>query len=272
MAHNLAFSIKHRSPKIKVGIWIDPSIRKYLPDPSLFSDIRELKQSDFKNLRGHIDPAKAKSQLYRLAMQMSDKALVLDVDGVLLNDIEPLLESLNGQSIATEITGTGKKTDTVNYSIWASNTNIWKVFNLKEDATLCGVQSSWMYFERSKVADKMQEYLDYYMEVGIPRHIQEHHWGGTIADELLYQGVFAKMGIVPRPVNKPSKGVIFFGHKKAKEDIDNVRSNYYLLSLYGYGLLQPKYLKLADKLLVEMNDRYGFTTDVVMRDKHALNK
>ena len=65
MAHNLAFSIKHHNPNIKIGLWIDEALSKQLPDRSLFDDVRILSGSDYRDKKGKIDPAKAKTQLYR---------------------------------------------------------------------------------------------------------------------------------------------------------------------------------------------------------------
>ena len=120
MAHNLAFSIKHHNKNIKVGLWIDKALHDTLHDRSLFDDIRILSESDYRDKKGKIDPAKAKTQLYRLGTAMSDKFLYLDVDGLCLGDLQPLLDSLDGLQIATEVIATGGKSDKIEYSIWST--------------------------------------------------------------------------------------------------------------------------------------------------------
>jgi hypothetical protein len=270
MAHNLAFTLKHHAPDLQIGLYISEPIRKYLPDPSLFSDIRTLAEADYRTANGKIEPARAKGQIYRLGAAMFDRFLYLDVDGIGITDIRPLLDYLKGRAVATEVTGKGKVGQSINYGeYWCSAANIIAHFNCDTGATICGIQSSWMYFERGIIAAKVQEYLDYYLIKPLPKHILKADWGGAIPDELLYQGVFAKMGIVPSLPTTSPRHPVFFGHATAKATPDEVRAKYYVLALYGFKLVQKRYLSLADKLLRECGDRFGFTTDRVMKDKHV---
>jgi len=274
MAHNLAFSIKHHNPNIKVGLWIDDALCKQLPDRSLFDDIRILNESDYRDDKGKIDPAKAKTQIYRLGSQMADKFLYLDVDGICLGDLQPLFDSLNGLQIATEVIAKGGKSDKIEYSIWSTNDNIWKFFELPDSATLCAIQSSWAYFEKCEMTDRMQAWLDYYMEVGIPRWMLSQIWGGTLPDELVYQGVYAKLGIIPNYDGR----VVFFGNSRAKETAEEVRVKYKVLSLYGNGgnttrtLTVEKWLNMHDSLLKEYGAKPLFKAREVMQDKHANSR
>lgn len=274
MAHNLAFSIKHHNPNIKIGLWVDDALSKQLPDRSLFDDIRILEEKDYQDKKGKIDPAKAKTQIYRFGTAMFDKFLYLDVDGLCLSDLQPLLDSLDGLQIATEVMSTGGRNDEIQYSPWATNENIWKFFDLNEGAKFCGIQSSWAYFEKCEIGDRMQAWLDYYMEVGLPRWMLTQIWGGTLPDELMYQGVYAKLGIIPSYDGK----VVFFGNSRAKETAEEVKENYKVLSLYGNGgnttrtLTVAKWLKMHDILLKEYGARPIYKAREVMNDKHANSR
>ena len=119
----------------------------------------------------------------------------------------------------------------------------------------------------------MQEYLDYYMSMGIPRQMLIHDWGGTVPDELIYQGIYAKMGTVPSIRPGMKRRPIFFGHKKSKDSPVEVTDKYHILSIYGNGdgnrLTQIRYLKLYDTLLRKITRADYFPFDQVMRDKHA---
>lgn len=255
-------------------MWISQELYDILPDKTIYNDIRILDDAQYMS-KGKIEPAIAKAQIYRLGCEMADKFLYLDVDGICINDIEPLLKRLEGLTIATEVLGQGTKEEFINYSAWATNENIWQNFNLPDNATVCGVQSSWMYFEKSVICDKMQEYLDYYIIKGIPRYMLRTTWGGTVPDELLYQGVFAKLGIVPTLPDSQIKP-IFFGNATRKETQDEVLRDYHILSMYGNGvgktLVKDKWFKLHDRYLRLIGDVRGFTSKMVMADKHLNNK
>jgi hypothetical protein len=273
MAHNLAFSIKHHSPDLKIGLWIDKNLHAQLPDKSLFDDIRILEEHDYRDDKGNVDPAIAKTQIYRLGCEMSDKFMYLDVDGLCLNDLRPTLKRLEGLQIATEVIAKGGRKDKIEYSIWASNEDIWNFFELPEDAQLCAIQSSWAYFERSPVGDKMQEWLDYFMAVGMPKYMVSNQWGGTLPDELMYQGVYAKLGIEPKFEEK----VLFFGNE-TKTTEQEVLERYKILSLYGNGgqttrtLTKQQWLLLHDKKLREYGARPLYKAREVMADKHANSR
>ena len=269
MAHNLAFSIKKHNPALKIGLWIDPTIKAALPDHKLFSDIRDLPTQYFQDHKGRVDPAKAKTKYYELGLQMADKFMFLDVDGICMADMQPILDHLDGSTFSTEVVGKGGRNDAIHYSPWVSNETMWATFDLKPNAILCGIQSSWMYYERSKFCDTMQQHLDYHMAIGVPKNLLLIDWGGTLPDELIYQGVCAKLGVIPSmPIHAP-RTVVFFGDKFAKATLQEVRDNYYVLALYGHRLVQKQYLKLADTLMREYGDPYGYTTEIVMKDKHA---
>lgn len=269
MTHNLALSLKYHSPTVNIHLFITDELRTQINEEH-YTTIRTIEYDDYNDHRG-IAPAKIKTRIYELGRSIGlSSFLYMDVDAICLNDIEPFLNSLKGHKIATEVIGKGSKTDaSIDYSIWAKNKDIWEFFDLKEEDILCGIQSSWMYFEQSDVCDKLQEYLNWYMLRGVPISMLIQQWGGNIPDELLYQGIFAKMGIIP---DKPSteKKTILFGNKKNKERPIDVLSTYYILSIYGNEkLTQKKWLKLYDQHLHEIERLNYFPYDLVMRDKHA---
>lgn len=270
MAHNLALSLKHVSPDLRITIYISAELRRFLTLPHLFHQIIELPTSYFLNNAGVVDPAIAKTQIYRLGVNAGlDKFLFLDVDAIALNDIRPLLTDLQGSKCVTEVLGYGRKEDDIPYNIWATTDKTWEFFNLAADAVLCGIQSSWIYFERSDVSDKVQEYLDYYMDIGIPRGMVVFNWGGTTPDELLYQGVFAKMGLIPQ--HPKAIFPIYFGHSKNVKSEQEVRKDHYLLAIYGNGkgntLTLQKWFKMYDSICRSLGSQYLCVN--ILGDKHA---
>ena len=273
MTHNLALSLKHHSPDVNIHLFITEPLEQYL-NREHYASINRIEFDDFNDHRG-VAPAKIKARIYELGRSIGlESFLYLDVDAICLNPIESFFDELRGSTIATEIIDKGGKGDNINYSIWAKQSDIWDFFKLEDDTTLCAIQSSWMYFEHSEVCDKIQEYLTWYMLKGVPVSILKQMWGRTFAipDELLYQGVFAKMGIVPEMPVTP-KHRILFGNKKNKTTVETAENEFYLLSMYGDDrLTQKKWIKLYDKPLSSIDMLNFHPADMVMRDKFVAIK
>lgn len=272
MAHNLALSLKHFTTDVKIHLFIADELIQYV-DRSMFESIHTIQKDDYTDNRG-ICPSKIKGRLYELGTSIGlDSFLYLDVDAAVLSDIKPLFDELKGKVLASEVMGVGGFKDIITYSVWAKNSDIWEFFGLKEDSRLCGIQSSWMYFEKSYTCDKLQEYLNYYMAKRFPINKLQIHWGGSLPDELLYQGVFAKMGIVPKV--ETSKRVMLFGDKKNRTEPKNAAETHYILSLYGKGtgntMTQSKWLTLYNKVLRSITPKDFYPHDQLMRDKFLSN-
>ncbi len=268
MTHNLALSLKHHSPDVNIHLFITDELKQYIQD-DMYANIRSLSYDDYNDHRG-IAPAKVKARIYELGRSLNlDSFLYLDVDALCLNPVDTFFDELKGKGIATEIIDKGGKTDSINYSIWAKSSDIWNFFKLDDKATLCAIQSSWMYFEKNEVCDKLQEYLNWYMIKGIPLSMLVQTWGGAVPDELIYQGILAKMDVVPY-TPKAEKHTILFGNKKNKTEVSQAKELFYLLSIYGNDkLTQKKWLKLYDKELIEIDRSNYYPYDMCMRDKHA---
>lgn len=265
MARNLALSLRHFAPDLHIVTYADESLNvpNSIPLP---------KEYFTHPTSGKIDPARAKCQAYRLGIEAGlDRFLFIDVDTVAINDIRPLLDHLKGTPFAIEVTGQGGKADRINYSIWATNPVIWRHFSLCDTATLCGVQSSWMYFEKGPTCDNLQAQLDYYIRQGQPIGGLSMSWGGTMPDELIYAGCLARLGMIPT-IATPPKRPMLFGHKRATYTDAEATDQFYLLSLYGNGtgrtLTAPKWFKMHDRLLAQMGGEWFSAMDV-MKDKHV---
>jgi hypothetical protein len=268
MTHNLALSLKHHSPDVNIHLFITEPLEQHL-NREHYASINRIEFDDFNDHRG-VAPAKIKARIYELGRSIGlESFLYLDVDAICLNPIESFFDELRGTTIATEIIDKGGKGDNINYSIWAKQSDIWDFFKLEDDTTLCAIQSSWMYFEHSEVCDKIQEYLTWYMLKGVPLSLLLQAWGGGIPDELLYQDIFAKMGVVPY-TPKAEKHTILFGNKKNRTQPKDAVEQFYILSIYGNDkLTQKKWLKLYDSQLAQIDQLNYYPYDQLIRDKHA---
>ena len=235
MTRNLVSSLRHYAPDLHIAVYATPELLPIIGTEGIASR-HTLKPEQWQRAGGgKIDPSTAKTQLYRMGVEAGlTRFLVLDVDAICLADVRPWLAALNGSQVATEIVGKGKKGQRIEYLIWSSQDSLFEQFTIPEDRTVCAVQTSWLYFERGEVMDTVQAHLDWHMAKRFPPHLLTHAWGGhgTIPDELMYTGVFGKLGIIPTAPQTERKP-IFFGNKQNRASEQQVIDGYYLLSLYG---------------------------------------
>jgi hypothetical protein len=263
MAHNMAVSIKRFTPHIPVTLYIEEGYN--VPDKTLFDNIIELDYNLIYTTGVGIDPAKVKVNIFDLLPY--EHNLYLDVDGLILQDISGFIDTLaNGNdSFVTDIIATGKKNDSIEYSIWASNEAIWKHFELKDNDTLPSTQTSWMYIRKDKNALEIFETAKQYLS--FPKEKLRKKWGGTIPDEVIFSGTLAKLNKIPTYNPRP----IFFGSKNDERPLYELEKQYYILSLYGNGrgrtMVMPKYIQWYNDLIRTYGNCYK--SEKFMHDKHA---
>jgi hypothetical protein len=277
MAYNLAYSLKHFNPDLHVTLAVEEGMTGiHFHEWRIFDRVKLLTNAD-TTANGKIDPAKVKARMYHIGAEHYDQFLYLDVDAVAVQDVTPLLDHCisTGAGYLTEVIGKGKRDSTIPYSIWASNDTIWQWFDLAPDATLCGIQSSWAYFDTKK-GKALGEAVWHYYKQDFPLSMLTHKWAGTLPDELLFQGAAAKLGIDPT-LTGFGKRPIFFGHSGGTQPAD-IKKNYLLLSCYGNSgsrsLTKLQYLELYDLLMRNYKrakgDQHGYKLrEYCMGDKHA---
>lgn len=198
-AQNLAKSIKHYS-NVPIQLVCDSYVSNTI-DRTLF-DVVSVRENDY-----FMDPCKVKLSLYDLSV--FDKTLYLDVDAICLQDITPLLEHLDGQSIYVQALSRGKINQSVNYTPWA-DTNTWvEHYGIKDlSGTIHGFQSSIIYFEKSSKYywESIKELYKYRLEP----HQYSVMWGQSKQhpDELYHTINFFKLGLEAhsiQPIIYPDK-------------------------------------------------------------------
>lgn len=269
-AFNMALSIKATSPGVEVTLAIDKEIyEQLLPNKfDVFDRIVEIPKSRFYTNR--IDPAVYKTSIYDFIPY--DETLILDVDGCVMKDLNPLLDDLSKREgyIYTDVFGTGGKDDDIRYSIWAGNDYMWERFGLSDTSVLPSIQSSWMWVRKADAKEYFTRLQENYRK-GADR-TRVNLWGGTLADEMFFAGTFAQMGIIPKIEYEP----IFFGNYFAELSLTELTDKYYVLSLYGNGKgrkeVKLKYIEFYDRLMREYCNRLGHNHDYkvqyIMADKH----
>lgn len=266
MASHLCASIKMFNKDVPITIIHDGQTSKIPPVWRLWDDEIEMDKSDYiYNYK--IDPGFAKINLIKYLPY--DRNVYLDVDGLALKDVSPLLE-ISG-FYKTIVVGKGGFEDDINYAFWATNENIWKFFNLDKDQEYCSIQSSFAVFEKGERLDELQKRL--LDNFNYPMKELQNHWGGTMPDELIFGGSIAQMKHNP-DCGEP---VVFFGHKLDKKSFSEIEENFYILSLYGNGkgtpLVRLRYREWYDRLMIKIGRKInqyplGKVTTLT-RTKHA---
>lgn len=274
-AHNLALSIKKHNPKLQIALIHDDTIGHLGPRANVFFDKKiKIDRQDYET-NGKIDPAKLKCNL--ASYLPYDHNLYLDVDAICTQDLEPVIDSFIEKPgyYYTHIVGKGLKNGSIDYSIWATNIQIWEYFKLDKDQEAVAIQSSYAYFQKSAEAEVFYQKVKENYENFDRKKYLSVEWGGTVPDELIYSGTISQMQI-----DADGGTFIFFGNSGSNEkNIDN----YAIISFYGNGngntLVKLRYWERYDKLMHqysrETTKRFGqpyphiFKTQHLRSCKHA---
>lgn len=280
MAYNMALSLKVFNNALPITLIADNKAKAYLKNFIFpFDSIIEMDDKDFTTL-GKIDPGKAKTRLYKYLPYQHN--LYLDVDGIALKDVSPLLEELSAKEgyYYTDIVGSGYIDEVIDYAHWATNETTYEYFSIPKENKLITIQSSFAYFQKSPeceaFCDEVQSTYDAFDSANL-----KNKWGMTKPDELFYSGVASRLDI-DCDGGKP----VYFGHTARIVSATQLKEQYYILSIYGNGigqkLTKPIYWQMYDNLMrsycrnysAENNIALGhiFKSSGIAAHKHANNR
>lgn len=272
-AFNLAMSIKHHGCKLPIYLFAGKGTLDGVP--LQFFDTVDYIDESFYMDGPTLNVAKSKIELINRLPY--DHNLYLDVDGMALKDLTPLIEGLSNQEqeYLTDVMGTGQYGEDIVYDMWAKHDFAWWFFGLDQDDTWRTIQSSWAYFRKGSFTQSLYGMLRYYLEKKYPLNQLKHVWAkGQLPDELLFSGVCAKLGYDPGYNERP----VFFGNV-VKQSTDDVIKEHYVLSMYGNGntsntLTRPMWQEYYSGEVHKMSRLYNvpwYKSVYVMRDK-ILNR
>ena len=269
MAFIMALSIKIFNPELQVCLISDGKEQSHLSGRTfVFDTIEHMDTRDCMTL-GSIDPGKAKTRIYQYLP--FDHNLYLDVDGIVLKDITPMLDTLVAKEgyYLTDVIGRGGMADNIEYAIWASNETTYKHFDIPQANELVTIQSSYAYFQKTpECEDFCEQVASYYDTFDIKDLLIA--WGTTKPDELFFSGVISKLGI-----NAQGGKFIFFGHEVKTVQHSVIKENNYILSIYGNGngsrLTKLIYWELYDKLMRNYSLEYGRTNNIILPHIYKTN-
>lgn len=260
-AYNLAFSLKHFSPDIPITIFHD-GILDSLPEEKkiYFDEIRHLEKAD---------PAKIKSQIYDISP--FEETLYLDVDGIALKDISPLIAELKKHNYYTHVVGEHKLSDGNKMSsmLWAYADDIVSHYGLDKETILPATNSSIVWFKKCDEVKNLYEQLKSNLANPIPLKNLRYQWGGTQPDELYLNIALAQTGI-----KYPREKHMFFGPQLVNKTFEQiVEDNYFLSTFGGRNFTKLRYTEWYDRRLFNYHKAHGlqhsYLHSRIIGDKHA---
>ena len=272
-AANLAATIHHHNPAIRVEVYADPAAAKYVPEGYRVGNWVDFDPAPYFKA-GKPDPGKLKATLAKV--MKPGPAVVIDADMIALCDLAPWIRSLQdtGAEYLTEVLGNGSGVDPIPYTPWATPEQIRERYQVQGPATFWGVNTSWQYVDRRgyrkrpTILDEVA--ADYAAGKWTPADLLAG-WGGSLPDELFTAARCTANGYDPTP---PGGRAVFFGSELIPWA--EIRSRYKLAALYGRGRGAAPHVKrpnldLYDRYLAEVWRARGnvhcLKMDHVMRDK-----
>lgn len=258
-AFNLAMSIKHHSPNLHITLVSDGEhLNNYHPAHfATFDWIKEIKICDYIDKDGSFQPALAKLNIYKYSTY--EQTLYIDADSLILKDINPIFESLDGSSFKSNVID--------QYTQWTDEKTFNEFFGFGFGKT---INSSWFYWEKT---DVFEHALSFYNRK-FPVDKISPKWGsGTLPDELFFNAAITKTGVD----SKLNLDVMFFGNVISPKTFDELQSDFFMFTLYG-GLKTVRniYVDWYDRLMFKICGakqlEHRFKAHGILTGKHVNNK
>lgn len=269
-AYNLAYSIKRYNKSIEIAIIHDGMY--CIDDLIEVADIFIELKSEHLYTNGKFDPGKAKIFLYDYLP--FEHNLYLDVDGVALKDIQPMIDSAiaSGKQYAAHVMGyhTIDKGNKIESMVWAYANDIWQKYNLSDTTILPAINSSWQYIQISPKAHALYKIAqDFYVNNPIEVKKLRFQWGGGQPDELYMNIALAKLEMDPML----SDDFIYLVNKRELTYAEVV-NKFYIQSYYGgQGFTPVFYTDWLDRTLRKWMSEDGkihkYMINRIISYKHA---
>jgi len=277
-AYNLAVSIKHHNPDIKIALFHDSTIGLLHESDAGVFDLLIQMDEKLKYTNNIFDPAKVKLSIYDYLP--FDKNLVIDVDSICLSDLGAMLDELEGEggNYYTHVKSIYKKDSHQSGNVipdmdWAFANDIWEKYNLNGHSLPC-TNSSYQYIVKSDETKELFERAIKHLSDPIEKSKLRNLWGyGTgQADELYLNIAMAELGIT----GKAKKDYLFLGNTIDRRPVKEIAKEFPILSLYGYkGFSRPVYTEFYDREMIRILNTqlkaHKYKWLYIANDKYANN-
>lgn len=273
-AYNLAQSIKVNDPDANILLIHDKGIKALaISELSVFDKFHEIDEAT-THPKGIFDAGHVKLKTYRIATKHFRKYMFLDVDALAIKSIREWydLADKSDKDFLTDVRGVGGIEDTINYSVWAKNEDIWSEFDLdpKKDVYYA-VQSSWHFAKRTKANTAMfKDAVELNLNSFEDRTKLLIKWGKALPDELILGGALARRKFDPTFEISP----IYFPNKHLP--LSELKEKYYILSMFGNGngatMVKVDFKEFYNRFLLKEVFRplglgHKYKNSMVMKDK-----
>lgn len=245
---NMVLSLRYHGYAGTIALYCTKAMEEMLSPETLEHTTRYYLNDDAK------DPGLCKISLPNILMD--EETLYLDVDGIVMKDITPLVLRLKqgGRHVMTQaspphIVGT-KERPKGNW--WVLPATMAAKHDIEDGSNIYAVNTSAIWYRRGSV---LTELADRMLLAHQKYQIRElvHKWGSAIPDELCFSAACAQMGLDP---TMPER-VCYFDRAPAKAS--QIADVAYVLPLYGSkrsnGCTSPHKLELYDGQIRQMRGR-----------------
>lgn len=244
MAYNLAFSIKQFS-KVPICIYHDGVLDALNDNQKSLFDIIERFEGG--------NPGYVKTRMYELSP--FEKTLYVDVDSLALQDISTMIQKLDEVDFFVHIPAiqTRNQNDPMQHTTWAWSDDVWKHFNLPEDAKFPLTNTSMVWFKKSPLTEKIFTGWKDNINTPIPVNRLREQWGAGQPDEL-----YLSASLAQHKVEVPRDSYMFFGNYFDNRTFNQLQRDFYFMTIWGgRGFTKLRYCEWYDRLLESWHRQKG---------------
>lgn len=268
-AYNLAFSLKHFNKSFPVTLYCEESILSQITESQrdVFDEIIPIPQK----ILG-LPPAEIKVSAFDVLPY--DHTLILDVDALALQDIEPCMDEMiqAGGAYYSHVLNLHKieQGNDIPQMVWANADVIWEKYGLSTEAVLPCINSSFQYIKKCEQSIKLIDQLKANLADPIPLEKLKSQWGASQPDELYMNIALAQMGMTA----KTDREYMFMGFALSPKPLHVIDKEYFILSVFGgHRFTKARYTEHYDRKLIKYCYAQGqhcwYKYRHIVRDKHA---
>lgn len=278
LAYNLAISIKHHNPNIKIAVLTDGNAFSHLPDweKSVFDHEIMIDKNDLYH-NDKFSAGKAKLSGYKYFP--FDHNIIVDADSICINNIEGVFDKCKND-IHAQTCSKANQDDEHWKCQWMPFKFVKEVFELPEKFDIYEINSSFMSIKKGPQSERFYEQaLNNFLSNST--HPKLRTWGGGFPDELAFNIAFAQLGINPAfdfqsTISNETQWPVFFS-TKFTNGWEFVINNYHFIGFFGDRFftdrsLQDQYDRFMNNYLAALGRRHNYKIHHLMKEKHVLNK